>query len=292
MEGELYVPEECFADPQRGREAGIPEEMEFRTAGEIALSMIHRLRRGLVRSYRVRCRLRPSAVAVARPEVRGTFLAEVYSDQTIYLSDPAPAVPARQSARARRPVAVADPTADGGGLGCRPAGVRGADCRCARGREGRSRRRLLEAARGCGMVLSSSGALLAFAGAPRGRWREAEVLPVQCQPEASLRRLADMQMARHFVERHSPRMPRGLSHGGLSARAGRRGHHMALVMVALMFLAKERLAHRETADLLSLQRPRRNHAPQTAAQDRNRCRLGRVHRVSPPTTTTCQEFRL
>ena len=28
-------------------------------------------------------------------------------------------------------------------------------------------------------------------------------------------------------------------------------HHMALVMVALMFLAKERLAHRETAELLS-----------------------------------------
>ena len=28
-------------------------------------------------------------------------------------------------------------------------------------------------------------------------------------------------------------------------------HHMALVMVALMFLAKERLAHSETADLLS-----------------------------------------
>lgn len=68
VEGELYVPEECFADPQRGREAGIPEEMEFRTKGEIALSMIHRLRReGLRRLYRVRCRLRPSAVAVARP---------------------------------------------------------------------------------------------------------------------------------------------------------------------------------------------------------------------------------
>lgn len=28
-------------------------------------------------------------------------------------------------------------------------------------------------------------------------------------------------------------------------------HHMALVMIATMFLAKERLAHRDTADLLS-----------------------------------------
>jgi SRSO17 transposase len=45
VEGELYVPEEWFADPQRGREAGLPEDMEFRTKGEIALSMIHRLRR-------------------------------------------------------------------------------------------------------------------------------------------------------------------------------------------------------------------------------------------------------
>lgn len=32
-------------------------------------------------------------------------------------------------------------------------------------------------------------------------------------------------------------------------------HHMALVMVALMFLAKERLANRETADLLSCNDP-------------------------------------
>ena len=28
-------------------------------------------------------------------------------------------------------------------------------------------------------------------------------------------------------------------------------HHMALVMIATMFLAKERIAHRETAELLS-----------------------------------------
>lgn len=46
-------PRECFADPQRGREAGIPEDMEFRTKGS-ALSMIHRLRReGLRFAYTV-----------------------------------------------------------------------------------------------------------------------------------------------------------------------------------------------------------------------------------------------
>jgi len=45
VEGELYVPEEWFAEPQRCRDAGMPEDIEFRTKGEMALTMIHRLRR-------------------------------------------------------------------------------------------------------------------------------------------------------------------------------------------------------------------------------------------------------
>jgi len=44
VEGEWYVPEEWFAEPERCRDAGIPEDIEFRTKGEMALSMIHRLR--------------------------------------------------------------------------------------------------------------------------------------------------------------------------------------------------------------------------------------------------------
>jgi len=71
-------------------------------------------------------------------------------------------------------------------------------------------------------------------------------------PSAFLRRLAEMQGARHFVEQ-SFREAKGAC--GMAEYQVRRWqawhHHMALVMIATTFLAKEHLAHRDTAELLS-----------------------------------------
>ena len=151
VDSELYVPETWFDDAERCEDAGIPKTWAFRTKGEIALEMIRRLRReGLNFSYvafdagygHLPWLLR------ALNDEEEIFLADVHSDQMIYLSDPAPVIPARRSA--------------------------------------------FEDAKGaCGM--------------------------------------ADYQV-RGFHAWH---------------------HHMALVMIALMFLAKERLANRETTQLLS-----------------------------------------
>ena len=72
------------------------------------------------------------------------------------------------------------------------------------------------------------------------------------KPEASLRRLADMQLARHFVERAFEDAKGACGMADYQVRGFNAWHHhMALVMIALMFLAKERITHRETADLLS-----------------------------------------
>ena len=72
------------------------------------------------------------------------------------------------------------------------------------------------------------------------------------KPRASLRRLAEMQAARHFVERAFEDAKGACGMADYQVRGWQAWHHhMALVMVALMFLAKERMAHRETADLLS-----------------------------------------
>jgi hypothetical protein len=38
VDGDLFVPEHGFDDPQRCREVGMPERLEFRTQGEIALA--------------------------------------------------------------------------------------------------------------------------------------------------------------------------------------------------------------------------------------------------------------
>ena len=72
------------------------------------------------------------------------------------------------------------------------------------------------------------------------------------KPDASMRRLADMQVAWHFVERAFEDAKGACGMADYQVRGWRAWHHhMALVMVALMFLAKELLANRDTADLLS-----------------------------------------
>ena len=76
------------------------------------------------------------------------------------------------------------------------------------------------------------------------------------KPKASLRRLAEMQAARHFVERAFEDAKGACGMADYQVRVWQAWHHhMALVMVALMFLAKERMAHRGTADLLSCNDP-------------------------------------
>lgn len=72
------------------------------------------------------------------------------------------------------------------------------------------------------------------------------------KPRASLRRLAEMQAARHFVERAFEDAKGACGMADYQVRGWRAWHHhIALVMVALMFLAKERMANRDTATLLS-----------------------------------------
>ena len=72
------------------------------------------------------------------------------------------------------------------------------------------------------------------------------------KPNASVRRLAAMQAARHFVERGFEDAKGACGMADYQVRGYHAWHHhMALVMVALMFLAKERFALRDAADLLS-----------------------------------------
>ena len=72
------------------------------------------------------------------------------------------------------------------------------------------------------------------------------------KPNVSLRQLVMMQGARHFVERAFEDAKGCCGMADYQVRSWQAWHHhMALVMVALMFLAKERLAHRDTDRLLS-----------------------------------------
>jgi SRSO17 transposase len=257
VEGELYVPEEWFAEPERCRDAGIPEDIEFRTKGERALSIIHRLRsEGLCFAYTAFDAGYGHLPWLLR-ELEGDgeiFLAEVHSDQAIYLTDPAPAVPERQSAKGRAPRSLQAQAASLTVMAWAAA-------------QPPSRWRRLSVREG------EKGEVIADYLTQRVWLWDGEEAQVRCwhllvrrqidgsklkfclsnaKPRASLRRLAEMQAARHFVERAFEDAKGACGMADYQVRGWQAWHHhMALVMVALMFLAKERMANRHTADLLS-----------------------------------------
>jgi SRSO17 transposase len=106
VDSELFVPEHWFDDRVRCDDAGIPEEQEFCTKGEIAVAMLNRLRReGLHFAYSVFDGGYGHLpwLLTKLDKAQETFMAEVHSDQTIYLTDPAPAVPEARSPRGKRP---------------------------------------------------------------------------------------------------------------------------------------------------------------------------------------------
>ncbi len=257
VDGELYVPKEWFANPSRCEAAGIPEDQRFRTKGEMALSMIRRLRQeGLNYAYVVFDAGYGHLPWLLRAlaDDGETFLAEVHADQVIFRGDPDPFVPERQSAKGRRPTRLEAqrlPLTVSEWIAMQPAsrwrrlsvreGEKGdvvAEYLTQRvwlwdGKEARAR---------CWHLLvrrEIDGSKLKFCVS-------------NAKPEASLRHLAEMQAARHFVERG---FEDAKGDCGLADYQVRRfnawHHHMALVMIALMFLAKERLANRHTAELLS-----------------------------------------
>lgn len=257
IEGELFVPESWFADPARCKEAGIPETTEFCTKGEMALTMIHRLRREGLRFAHVVFDAGYGHLPWLLRALEGegeTFLAEVNADQTIYLGDPAPAVPARQSARGKAPCRLQAQTAPltvTAWAAAQPAS-RWRRLAVREGEKGEVvadylKRRVwlwdgTEQRAHCWHLLvrrEINGTKLKFCLS-------------NAKPEANLHRLADMQAARHFVERAFEDAKGACGMADYQVRGWQAWHHhMALVMVALMFLAKERLTHRDTADLLS-----------------------------------------
>ena len=170
------------------------DESAFAKKGEMALAMIHRLRReGLRFAYTVfdaGYGHLPWLLRALDGE-RETFLAEVHSDQAIYLADQAPAVPDRSSGRGKAPSRLQAQTQ------------------------------------------SLTVTDWAHAQEP-SRWRR---LSVREGEKGEV--VADYLKQRVWLW------------DGAEQWARCWHHHMALVMVALMFLAKERLAHRDTGNLLS-----------------------------------------
>ena len=257
IDAELFLPEHWAKDTARCAEAGIPEEARvYRSKTAIALGMIRRARRiGLAFDW----------VAAdggygkepwfldALDDEGARFLVDVHCDQTIYLTDPAPRVPERRG-RGRTPtrrVTEVAPTRVDAWAAAQPATAW-------------RRMKLRDGEKGEVLAEFLTCRVFVWNGkAERTRhWHllvrreiggdKLKYCLSNARPSASLRQLVTMQASRYFVERalEDARSACGM------ARYQVRGwlawhHHMALVLIAHLFLTKERLALRDTHRLLS-----------------------------------------
>lgn len=258
IDGRLYLPREWTDDETRCRKAGVPEDVGFQTKAELAIDMVLRARKNGVRFAWVGadagygkepdflCRLE---------DAREIFLADVHKDQIIYLEDPAPGIPEKRSTKGRAPTrpvaqtpsmrvdawAAQQSEASWQRISFRDSskGTLEADFLVQRvwiwnKREAHGRQWTLLVRREIGSANTLKYSL------------------TNAAAETSLERLAFMQGQRFFIE-HSfqdAKSNAGLDHYQVRQWQGWH-HHMALVMMAMLFMLETKLDHEESHPLLS-----------------------------------------
>ncbi len=255
----LYLPEEWTRDGGRCRAAGIPEEhIVFKKKPTLALEMIHDQRKAGVRFNWVGT----DALYGNDPEfirnlddAREIFMVDVHKDQRVYLENPEPFIPEAESKPGRKSEK----------LKARTDPVRVDQWTAAQADHSWSLVTLRDSTKGKIKVEILHRRIWAWNGEekPARQWhlvvrRDAHSKSdykyslSNAPADTSVSRLAFMQGQRYWIERM---FEDGKSETGM-ADYQMRGwlgwhHHMALVMMTMLFMLEERCLHQETHPLLS-----------------------------------------
>lgn len=106
IDGRLYLPKEWTDDRKRCRKAGVPADADFKTKSQLAHEIVHHARSQGIRFAWVGVDggygKEPAFLSTLDDEGE-QFVADVHKDQSIYLEDPAPYVPQRRTSAGRTP---------------------------------------------------------------------------------------------------------------------------------------------------------------------------------------------
>lgn len=259
VDARLYLPQKWLDEPERCEEAAIPEaERVYRSKSALALALVDDARRrGMCFGYAAVDGGYGKEPAFLRglDERKTRFVADVHKDQTIYLEDPRPAV-AQWKGRGRRPQRLE--------TAVKPVRVdawaqtqAASDWQRLTLREGEKGDIEAEYLHARIWVWDGEEAQAHCWHLMVRRERGASIPSHYClsnaPQETELKELARVQGQRFFIE-HAFRETK--SECGMADYQVRRWdawhHHMALVMLATLFLVKQKLAHRETWPMLSL----------------------------------------
>lgn len=254
----LFLPQSWVKDKQRCISAGVPEErIEFNRKHDLALQMVLSAKDRSIRHNWLGCDSfygeDPSFLR-ALDQMQEVFMADVHKDQLIYLEDPDPIVPPAQSKRGPKPTrlkvqtesirvdqwAKEQPAKSWKRLSIRETtkGKLRVDVLHQRvwlwdGKENQAKHWHLIVRR----EVNGSKINYSLSNAPAN---------------TSLKRLAYMQAQRYWVERSFQDSKTSCGMGDYQARSWRSWHHhMALVMMAMLFMLEQRLVHKDSHPLLS-----------------------------------------
>jgi SRSO17 transposase len=255
----LYLPQEWAQDRKRCAAAGIPEsERVLKSKAELAFEMVVQARRNGVRFRWVGVDggYGKDPAFLRRLAAHGeVFVADVHRDQPIYLENPEPLVPERKSSSGKKPTLLqAQSTSqrvDKWAAAQPPEHWQTVAVR--QGTKGELR---VQAVRGRVWLWDGSEAQArswhVLAIRELGSPETIKYVLSNAPAETSLERLVQMQRQRFWIERS---FEDGKSESGLADYQVRGWlpwhHHMALVMMAMLFMLEERLSQQESYPLLS-----------------------------------------
>lgn len=254
----LFLPRNWTDDPSRCREAGVPDEhIEFHRKHDLALQMIIMARaRGLEYNWIGFDALYGEDPAFLRflDEIGEVFMGDVHTDQRIYLQDPEPFIPEPKFNRGRKPKSLKAQTdsirvdqwatqqPEGSWIKIHVGGTTKGILKI----EALHRRvwlwdgKELQAKLWHLIVRRDMGT------------NEIKYSLCNAPEETSIKRLAYMQGQRYLIERVFQDGKNQCGMGQYQARGWRSWyHHMAMVMMAMLFMLDQRLKNSEAYPMLS-----------------------------------------
>ena len=255
----LYLPQEWAQDRKRCVAAGIPEsERVFKSKAELAFEMVVQARQNGVRFRWVGVDggYGKDPAFLRRLASHGeVFVADVHRDQPIYLENPEPLVPERKSLSGRKPMLLQaqSPSQRVDNWAAAQPAEHWQTVTVRQGTKGELR---VQAVRGRVWLWDGNEAQArswhVLAIRELGSPETIKYVLSNAPAETSLERLVQMQRQRFWIERS---FEDGKSESGLADYQVRGWlpwhHHMALVMMAMLFMLEERLSQQESYPLLS-----------------------------------------
>lgn len=256
---ELFLPEEWTNDPARCRKMGVPEErLVPRSKPELALEIVRRQRRAGIRfDYVLADGLYGHSGIFCRAlaDEGETFLVHVHSNELVYLEDPRPEIPIRQTSRGRPPTKPRT----------RIEPVRVDTLLSGLGQDDLQRLQVRKTTKGLLEVDAYRRQVWVWDGEEDAARRltlyirkdvnspgEIKYCLTNAPETTPLLTLAAMEAQRFFIEHAFEEAKSQVGMAEYQVRGWLAWHHhMALVMMALLFITKQRMLHQEDYPLLS-----------------------------------------